>query len=200
VKPASFLALSWLEKLKANRVSAGPSGLTVTSTSWVLNNSTHSFASSVSTAGFSSEDAFCLRLEERPTPKKACASIRHEGVEDARLRGGAELGGDRQTLEFCARHAINPGYFLVYPRADAATVCYVDETDAKALEVAAFRASRAYEGFLAPPQPDESFADRVAAFAKMFVGRGEPGASEIMRNVPDMSPRAAIGLSLHHQR
>jgi alkanesulfonate monooxygenase SsuD/methylene tetrahydromethanopterin reductase-like flavin-dependent oxidoreductase (luciferase family) len=95
------------------------------------------------------------------------------------------MSRDPQTLEFCARHAINPGYFLVYPRADAATVCYVDETDAKALEVAAFRASRAYEVFLAPPQPDESFADRVAAFAKMFVGRGEPGASEIMRNVFD---------------
>jgi alkanesulfonate monooxygenase SsuD/methylene tetrahydromethanopterin reductase-like flavin-dependent oxidoreductase (luciferase family) len=119
------------------------------------------------------------------------------------------MSRDPQTLEFCARHAINPGHFLVYPRADAApryrvflenwrragwpqrpniaysTVCYVDETDAKALEVAAFRASRAYEGFLAPPQPDESFADRVAAFAKMFVGRGEPGASEIMRNVFD---------------
>ena len=120
------------------------------------------------------------------------------------------MSRDPQTLEFCARHAINPGYFLVYPRADAApryrmflenwrragwpqrpniaycTVCYVDESDAKALEVAAFRASRAYEGFLAPPQPDESFADRVAAFAKMFVGRGEPGASEIMRNVFDL--------------
>jgi alkanesulfonate monooxygenase SsuD/methylene tetrahydromethanopterin reductase-like flavin-dependent oxidoreductase (luciferase family) len=46
-------------------------------------------------------------------------------------------------------------------------------------------ASRAYEGFLAPPKPGESFDERVAAFAKMFVGRGEPGASEIMRNVFD---------------
>jgi alkanesulfonate monooxygenase SsuD/methylene tetrahydromethanopterin reductase-like flavin-dependent oxidoreductase (luciferase family) len=65
------------------------------------------------------------------------------------------MSRDPQTLEFCARHAINPGYFLVYPRADAApryrvflenwrragwpqrpniaysTVCYVDESDAK---------------------------------------------------------------------
>ena len=71
------------------------------------------------------------------------------------------------------------------PNIAYSTVCYVDESDAKALEVAAFRASRAYEGFLAPPQPGESFANRVAAFAKMFVGRGEPGASEIMRNVFD---------------
>ncbi len=117
------------------------------------------------------------------------------------------MSRDPQTLEFCARHGINPGYFLVYPRADAApryrvflenwrragwpqrpniaysTVCYVDESDAKALEVAAFRASRAYEGFLAPPKGGESFETRVAAFAKMFVGRGEPGAAEIMANV-----------------
>ena len=38
---------------------------------------------------------------------------------------------------------------------------------------------------MSPPKPGESFAERVAAFAKMFVGRGEPGASEIMRNVFD---------------
>ena len=117
------------------------------------------------------------------------------------------MSRDPQTLEFCARHGINPGYFLVYPRADAApryrvflenwqragwprkpniaysSVCYVDETDRHALDVALFRASRAYEGFLAPPQPGESFEERVAVFAKMFIGRGEPGASEIMRNV-----------------
>jgi alkanesulfonate monooxygenase SsuD/methylene tetrahydromethanopterin reductase-like flavin-dependent oxidoreductase (luciferase family) len=117
------------------------------------------------------------------------------------------MSRDPQTLEFCAREGINPGYFLVYPRAEAApryrkflqdwkrtgrpqkpnigysSVCYVDETDQKALDVALFRASRAYEGFLAPAQPGESFAERVAAFAKMFIGRGEPGASEIMANV-----------------
>ena len=117
------------------------------------------------------------------------------------------MSRDPQTLEFCARNGINPGYFLVYPRADAApryrkfladwqaagwphkpniaysTVVYVDESDDKALETAAFRASRAYEGFLARPKPGESFEERVAAFAKMFIGRGEPGASEIMRNV-----------------
>jgi len=117
------------------------------------------------------------------------------------------MSRDPQTLAFCAQHGINPGYFLVYPRADAApryrvflenwrragwprrpniaysTVCYVDETDEKAIEIAAFRSSRAYEGFLAPPKPGESFEERVAAFAKMFVGRGEPGAAEIMANV-----------------
>ena len=84
------------------------------------------------------------------------------------------MSRDPQTLEFCARHAINPGYFLVYPRTDAApryrkfladwkaraarkkpdiaycTVVYVDETDDKAIDTALFRASRAYEGFLKP--------------------------------------------------
>jgi alkanesulfonate monooxygenase SsuD/methylene tetrahydromethanopterin reductase-like flavin-dependent oxidoreductase (luciferase family) len=117
------------------------------------------------------------------------------------------MSRDPQTLAFCAARGINPGYFLVYPRADAApryrvfldewqragwshkphiaysTVCYVDESDEKALDIALFRASRAYEGFLARPKAGESFDDRVLAFAKMFVGRGEPGASEIMRNV-----------------
>jgi alkanesulfonate monooxygenase SsuD/methylene tetrahydromethanopterin reductase-like flavin-dependent oxidoreductase (luciferase family) len=119
------------------------------------------------------------------------------------------MSRDPQTLEFCAKKGINPGYFLVYPRADAApryrkfladwqaagrpekpkiaycTVVYVDETDEKAMEVALFRASRAYEGFLTPAKPGESFAERAAAHAKMFVGRGEPGASEIMQHLFD---------------
>lgn len=114
---------------------------------------------------------------------------------------------DPRTLEFCAEKGVNPGYFLVYPRADAApryrtflenwkkagwprkpniaycTVVYVDETDEKALDVALTRASRAYEGFLPPPKPGETFEDRVREHAKKFIGRGEPGASEIMANV-----------------
>jgi alkanesulfonate monooxygenase SsuD/methylene tetrahydromethanopterin reductase-like flavin-dependent oxidoreductase (luciferase family) len=117
------------------------------------------------------------------------------------------MSRDPQTLEFCARNAINPGYFLVYPRADAApryrkfladwasagharkpniaycTVIHVDETDDEAIETALFRASRAYEGFLAQPKPGVSFEARVAAFAKTFIGRGEPGASEIMQHL-----------------
>jgi alkanesulfonate monooxygenase SsuD/methylene tetrahydromethanopterin reductase-like flavin-dependent oxidoreductase (luciferase family) len=117
------------------------------------------------------------------------------------------MSRDPPTLEFCARHGIHSGYFLVYPRADAApryrkfladwraagwehkpqiaytSICYVDETDEKALDTALYRASRAYEGFLARPKPGESFEERVAAFAEKFIGRGEPGASEIMANV-----------------
>jgi len=119
------------------------------------------------------------------------------------------MSRDPQTLEFCAAHGINPGYFLVYPRTDAApryrkfladwkaagrankpniaycTVVYVDETDEKALETAAFRASRAYEGFLAPAKPGETFEERAREHAKMFIGRGEPGASEIMQHLFD---------------
>jgi alkanesulfonate monooxygenase SsuD/methylene tetrahydromethanopterin reductase-like flavin-dependent oxidoreductase (luciferase family) len=47
------------------------------------------------------------------------------------------------------------------------------------------RASRAYEGFLPPAQPGETFDQRVRAHAKKFIGRGEPGASEIMANLFD---------------
>ena len=76
------------------------------------------------------------------------------------------MSRDPQTLEFCASNGINPGYFLVYPRADAApryrvflenwkkagwprkpniaycTIVHVDETDEKALGVALRRAAR----------------------------------------------------------
>ena len=119
------------------------------------------------------------------------------------------MSRDPQTLEFCATKGINPGYFLVYPRADAApryrkfladwskagwprqpniaycTIVHVDETDDKALDVALARAARAYEGFLPPPQPGETFEQRVREHAKKFIGRGEPGASEIMANLFD---------------
>ena len=119
------------------------------------------------------------------------------------------MSRDPQTLEFCARHGINPGYFLVYPRADAApryrkfladwaaaghpqppkiaycTIVYVDESDQKALDVALARAARAYEGFLPPPKPGETFEQRAREHSKKFIGRGEPGASEIMANLFD---------------
>jgi alkanesulfonate monooxygenase SsuD/methylene tetrahydromethanopterin reductase-like flavin-dependent oxidoreductase (luciferase family) len=119
------------------------------------------------------------------------------------------MSRDPQTLEFCARNAINPGYFLVYPRADAApryvkfledwqkfghprkpsiaycTVIYVDESDDRAVEIALRRAARAYEGFLAPPKPGETFEQRAREHAKKFIGRGEPGASEIMAHLFD---------------
>jgi len=119
------------------------------------------------------------------------------------------MSRDPETLEFCARNAINPGYFLVYPRSDAApryrkfladwekagwpdkpkiaycTIVHVDDTDEKAISVALHRASRAYEGFLPQPRPGETFEQRVREHAKKFIGRGEPGASEIMSNLFD---------------
>jgi alkanesulfonate monooxygenase SsuD/methylene tetrahydromethanopterin reductase-like flavin-dependent oxidoreductase (luciferase family) len=108
------------------------------------------------------------------------------------------MSRDPQTLEFCARNAISPGYFLIYPRSDAApryrkfledwnkvgwlqrpniaycTIVHVDETDEKAIKAGLFRASRAYEGFLPQPQPGETFDERVRTHAKKFIGRGEP--------------------------
>jgi alkanesulfonate monooxygenase SsuD/methylene tetrahydromethanopterin reductase-like flavin-dependent oxidoreductase (luciferase family) len=119
------------------------------------------------------------------------------------------MSRDPQTLEFCAKNGIHPGYFLVYPRADAAsryrkflddwkevgwthqpriaycTIVYVDESDEKALEIGLHRASRAYEGFLAAPRPGETFEDRVREHAKKFIGRGEGGAAELMANLFD---------------
>lgn len=119
------------------------------------------------------------------------------------------MSRDPQTLEFCAKNGIYPGYFLVYPRADAApryrkflddwkragwphkpniaysTVVYVDETDEKALEIGLHRASRAYEGFLPPAKPGETFADRARAHSQKFIGRGEGGAAELMANLFD---------------
>jgi alkanesulfonate monooxygenase SsuD/methylene tetrahydromethanopterin reductase-like flavin-dependent oxidoreductase (luciferase family) len=119
------------------------------------------------------------------------------------------MSRDPQTLEFCAANGINPGYFLVYPRKDAApryvkfledwnkagharkpniaycTIVHVDDTDEKAIDVALKRAARAYEGFLPQPKPGETFEERVREHAKKFIGRGEPGASEIMANLFD---------------
>jgi alkanesulfonate monooxygenase SsuD/methylene tetrahydromethanopterin reductase-like flavin-dependent oxidoreductase (luciferase family) len=117
------------------------------------------------------------------------------------------MSRDPPTLEFCAKHGINTGYFLSVPRADAApryvkfledwkkagwerkpniaysTVVYVDETDEKALDVALTRASRAYEGFLPKPEPGESFDERVLRYASKFIARNEGGAAELMANI-----------------
>ena len=118
------------------------------------------------------------------------------------------MSRDPQTLEFCAKNGINPGYFLVYPRADAAPryrkflhdwqrtgwpdkpniayclIIYVDDTDEKAIENGLFRASRAYEVFLRGQARRDVRGTRPRS-AKMFVGRGEPGASEIMQHLFD---------------
>lgn len=114
---------------------------------------------------------------------------------------------DPETLEFCAKNGVNTGYFIAYPRKDAAPryrkyledwnaagwkrkpniayslPVYVDESDQAALDRGLLRASRAYEGFLPEAKEGESFEDRVKAHADRFIGRGEPGAAEIMANI-----------------
>jgi len=116
---------------------------------------------------------------------------------------------DPETLEFCAENGLNTGYFLIYPREDAApryqkfledwqkvgwdhkpniaycTLVYVDETDEKAIDKALKFAARAYEGFLPPALPGESFEDRVARHSEKFNQRGEDGAAVIMANLFD---------------
>ena len=71
------------------------------------------------------------------------------------------------------------------PRIAYCTIVYVDESDDRAIETALFRASRAYEGFLPKPEPGDTFEGRVRKHASKFIGRGEPGASEIMANLFD---------------
>ncbi|MDP4595217.1 MAG: LLM class flavin-dependent oxidoreductase, partial [Beijerinckiaceae bacterium] len=114
---------------------------------------------------------------------------------------------DPETLDFCARNGINTGYFIAYPRTHAAPryrkyledwyaagwtrkpniayslPIYVDESDQAALDRGLERASRAYEGFLPEAKNGETFEERVKEHADRFVGRGEPGAAEIMANI-----------------
>jgi alkanesulfonate monooxygenase SsuD/methylene tetrahydromethanopterin reductase-like flavin-dependent oxidoreductase (luciferase family) len=114
---------------------------------------------------------------------------------------------DPETLDFCAKNGINTGYFIAFPRKHAAPrykqfledwkaagwkhkpkigyslPIYVDESDQAALDRGLIRASRAYEGFLPEPKNGETFEDRVKVHAAKFIGRGEPGAAEIMANI-----------------
>ena len=116
---------------------------------------------------------------------------------------------DPETLEFCARYGIHTGYFLVFPRHLAApiyrkfiadwqaagwdykpniaysTVVYVDETDEKALEVALYRSSRAYEGFLPPPLEGESFEARLERWTAPYIARGDLRTIETRLNLFD---------------
>ncbi|MGH7089789.1 MAG: LLM class flavin-dependent oxidoreductase, partial [Stellaceae bacterium] len=115
---------------------------------------------------------------------------------------------DPPTLEFCARNGINAGYFFLYPRAHAAPryekfleiwrksgwerkphiayscVCYVDETDEKALDHLKM-AGRAYRGFLPPAESDAALAPAIEENARRFEARGEPGAAEVARHLLD---------------
>ena len=116
---------------------------------------------------------------------------------------------DPETLEFCAAEGINTGYFILFPRTDAApryhdflakwdevgwshkpniaysTVVYVDETDDKALDVALADAGNAYRGFFPVYGSDAELKAEQYHRAELFEQRGEPGAAEVMRNLLD---------------
>ena len=119
------------------------------------------------------------------------------------------MSRDPETLEFCAEEGINTGSFLMVPRRvfgpryqkfvddwnghgherkpniAYCTVVYVDDTDAKALEVAQSRASRAYEGLLPMNDPNDSFETRLAAQVALLASRGETEAAELTANLFD---------------
>jgi alkanesulfonate monooxygenase SsuD/methylene tetrahydromethanopterin reductase-like flavin-dependent oxidoreductase (luciferase family) len=115
---------------------------------------------------------------------------------------------DPATLAFCAREGVNAGYFFLFPREEAAPryreylaqwraagwqhkphvayscVCYVDETDAKALQRLK-EAGAAYRGFV-PVARDQAELDRLLIEnAKRFEARGEPGAAQVARHLVD---------------
>ena len=116
---------------------------------------------------------------------------------------------DPATLEFCAREGVNTGYFLLFPRKDAAprylkfladwkatgrkdrpliaysTVIFVDETDEKALNTALVEAGRAYRGFFPPEVGGGDVTKAQLVTAELFEERGEPGAAEVIRNLLD---------------
>ena len=116
---------------------------------------------------------------------------------------------DPPTLEFCARKGISTGYFILFPRRDAApryraflegwaaagwpekpriaysTVVYVDETDEKALATALANAGRAYRGFFPVGDDPVALREEQHSRAAIFEARGEPGAAEVMRNLLD---------------
>ncbi len=113
---------------------------------------------------------------------------------------------DSETLKYCAKHGINTGYFFVYPRNLAykkyqqflldwnkngwtqkpniaySTVVYVDESDQKAIDTALFRASRAYEGLLEPPEIG-SFEQRVSNFEKRINLSKDKQTADLMKNI-----------------
>lgn len=117
---------------------------------------------------------------------------------------------DKPTLEFCAREGLHTGYFLLFPRKEAkdryapyrkgwkdngwpgtpniaySTVCFVDETDKKAIDIAAADAGRAYKGFFTYSEDPDEIRTKQRETAAYFEARGEPGAAEIIMNLLDI--------------
>jgi len=116
---------------------------------------------------------------------------------------------DPATLEFCAKEGINTGYFLLFPRDEAAgryqryldlwneagwpskpniaysTVVFVADTDEEAIKTAAVHAGRAYRGLFGSSANMEELREVQYRFADFFESRGELGAAKIARNLLD---------------
>ena len=116
---------------------------------------------------------------------------------------------DPATLEFCAREGIHTGYFLLFPRDEAAgryrkyldlwkqsgwpgkpniaysTVVFVADTYEEAIEIAAVHAGRAYRGLFGSSENMAELKAVQVKFAEFFESRGEIGAAEIARNLLD---------------
>ena len=116
---------------------------------------------------------------------------------------------DPATLEFCAREGVNTGYFLLFPREEAAgryrkyldlwtkagwpqkpniaysTVVFVADTDEEAIKAAAVHAGRAYSGLFGSSENMAELRTVQLKFAEFFESRGEIGAAEIARNLLD---------------
>lgn len=116
---------------------------------------------------------------------------------------------DPPTLAFCAANGINTGYFILFPRAEAApryrkfiadwnaagwrtkpniaysTLVYVDETDEKAIQCGLAHAGRAYRGFFPPTESAVELRKAQDAHAALFEQRGELGAATIVRHLID---------------
>ena len=118
-------------------------------------------------------------------PRSADTRILRQERDQSRLFPGLSTRRRGAALPEIPRRLAGGGPGAQKPNIAYCTVVYVDETDEKAIDTALFRASRAYEGFLKPPKPGETFEERAREHAKMFVGRGEPGASEIMQHLFD---------------
>jgi alkanesulfonate monooxygenase SsuD/methylene tetrahydromethanopterin reductase-like flavin-dependent oxidoreductase (luciferase family) len=116
---------------------------------------------------------------------------------------------DPATLEFCAREGINTGYFFFFSRAQAfsrygkfledwkqagwpdppriayCALVHVDTTDDRAMATAYPQIGRAYRGFFPPAGSDEELHALQEEHARVFEGRGEHDAAEIVRNLLD---------------
>lgn len=117
---------------------------------------------------------------------------------------------DVATLEFCAKEGLHTGYFLLFPRKEAklryapylkgwkehgwpgtpniaySTVCFVAETDKKAIEIAGADAGRAYKGFFTYSEDKDEILQKQRETAAYFEARGEPGAATIIMNLLDI--------------